>query len=172
MGGAKLAHGLNLPTEFKFIARLNKEIEVAGPEAQAILDGFNRGVPFVRELNDLCQDAVRARGRIRTILGRHLHFEAQTDPGRLARGETHDKIHKALNRLIQGSCADQAKCSIVLIEEAGHELQLQMHDEMDLSVNDEAEARKVAEIMSNSIPLRVPMKVDVEIGPSWGGSMS
>jgi len=48
---------------------------------------------------------------------------------------------------------------------------LQVHDELAFSVKNEDEAKKLAEIMCNGIPLEVPMKTDVEIGSSWGDSM-
>jgi DNA polymerase I-like protein with 3'-5' exonuclease and polymerase domains len=73
-----------------------------------------------------------------------------------------------LNRLIQGSAADQTKKSIVDVDAAGFYLQLQVHDELDLSVGDRAEAEKIAAIMREGVKLTVPSMVDIEIGPSWG----
>jgi len=48
---------------------------------------------------------------------------------------------------------------------------LQVHDELAFSVKNEEEAKELAETMCNAIQLKVPMKTDIEIGPSWGGSM-
>jgi len=37
-----------------------------------------------------------------------------------------------------------------------------------MSVKTLDEAKAVANVMENAIPLEVPSKCDVEIGPSWG----
>lgn len=168
MGGAKLAKSLGLPTEWKYIERMGKTIEVAGPEAQALLDKFHLGVPYIRELSYLCQDQVRRKGFIRTLLGRRCHFPEKPIDQRRDDKDTHDWIHKALNRLIQGSSADQTKLATVLVDEAGYYVQLQVHDELDGSCRNREEAEAIGDIMRNCVKLRVPSKVDVEVGPSWG----
>jgi DNA polymerase-1 len=57
---------------------------------------------------------------------------------------------------------------MVEMDKAGARLQLQIHDECVMPVKDREEARQYASIMENCIPLRVPMRVDIEIGKSWG----
>src|SRR5690606_9082203 len=74
MGGAKLARSLGLPTDWKFVERIGRTIEVAGPEAQALFDRFHDGVPFIRQLSYTAQDRVRENGFITTILGRKCRF--------------------------------------------------------------------------------------------------
>jgi DNA polymerase I-like protein with 3'-5' exonuclease and polymerase domains len=76
--------------------------------------------------------------------------------------------YKGLNRLIQGSAADQTKAAMVALHKAGFEILLQVHDELAVSVNSKAEAEEAARIMAGSVNLEVPSRVDVEIGPSWG----
>jgi DNA polymerase I-like protein with 3'-5' exonuclease and polymerase domains len=41
-----------------------------------------------------------------------------------------------------------------------------VHDELDISVNNNAE--KIKEIMESAVELEVPNKVDYESGPNWG----
>ena len=43
---------------------------------------------------------------------------------------------------------------------------IQVHDELDISVNNNAD--KVKEIMESAVDLEVPNKVDYESGPNWG----
>jgi DNA polymerase I-like protein with 3'-5' exonuclease and polymerase domains len=76
--------------------------------------------------------------------------------------------YKGLNRLIQGSAADQTKAGMVALHKAGFHLLLQVHDEVALSVKNKDEAREAADIMAKAVNLEVPSRVDVEIGPSWG----
>lgn len=161
MGGGKLCRKLNLPTMWIHSTRLNKMIEVAGAEGDAIIKQFDRELPFVKMLANMCEQQAKQRGFIRTVLGRRCRFPVK------ANGEF-DWCHKALNRLIQGSSADQTKAALVQIDAAGEEPQLQIHDEIDLSVRDKAHAERVAKIMRECVPANVPFKVDVEIGPSWG----
>ena len=45
---------------------------------------------------------------------------------------------------------------------------IQIHDELDLSVESPEQAKKVVEIMENAVKLDVPNKVDYESGKNWG----
>lgn len=174
MGGAKLCRTLKLPTVWK-PGRDGKLREMAGPEGAALFKAFHDGAPFIRDLNYKIQDAIQARGYIRTLLGRKIHFPMKEFPTVnpvTRKEERYDWAHKGLNRLIQGSSADQTKRAVINLDDAGHYLQLQVHDEVDGSVRDEREGESMGRIMRNAVELTVPMRVDVEIGPSWGGSMS
>jgi DNA polymerase I-like protein with 3'-5' exonuclease and polymerase domains len=76
--------------------------------------------------------------------------------------------YKGLNKLIQGSAADQTKAGMVALHKAGFRVLLQVHDEVAVSVKSLEEGRAAAQIMIDAVKLAVPSKVDVEIGPSWG----
>ena len=76
--------------------------------------------------------------------------------------------YKALNRLIQGSAADQTKKAMILLYKEGLLPLIQIHDELAMSVPDEATAKKIEEIMSECVQLHVPSVVDAEFGPNWG----
>ena len=43
---------------------------------------------------------------------------------------------------------------------------IQVHDELDISVNNNSD--KIKEIMESAVSLEVPNKVDYESGPNWG----
>ena len=139
--------------------------EVAGVEGQAIIDGFDREVPYVKQIARKASERADNQGFITTVLGRRLHFAVRDDG-------TFDWTHKALNRVIQGSSADQTKKAVIDLDKAGFFIQLQVHDETDGSFESPEKAKEAGEIMKNSIlevyePL-VPFNVDTEIGPSWG----
>ena len=76
--------------------------------------------------------------------------------------------YKALNKLIQGSAADQTKRAMVELHAAGIPPMVQIHDELAVSVRDAAQARQVVEIMENCVEMEIPSVVDAELGPSWG----
>lgn len=165
MGGAKLCRKLGLPTKF-VMSRLRGMIEVAGDEGQRIIDQFDNEVPFVRLMAKACEKRANQMGYILTAGGRKCHFERKPE-GLVG----YDFTHKAFNRLIQGSSADQTKTAIVMLDEAGFYVQLQIHDEIASSVENAEEARAMGEVMKNAMPMTVPSKVDVELGTSWGASM-
>ncbi len=183
-GGAKLCKDLGLPT--RWAVRMDRTTkyfntrhdamyaksnfdgqssmwEAAGEEGQNILDTFNTRAPFVKQLANAAEKRANQKGFVRTVGGRRLHFP-ETKTG-------YDWTYKALNRIIQGSSADQTKTALVMIDREMPDtfLQLQVHDELDGSFKDVEEVLQVAKIMRECIPnTEVPFKVDSEVGPSWG----
>jgi DNA polymerase I-like protein with 3'-5' exonuclease and polymerase domains len=169
MGKAKMANSLGL------------EIE----EADDLIKKFHLNVPFLRgTVNAVMKriDHPAANGTIRTLLGRKCRFQLwepqewgvnKALPREQAVIEYGQRIkraytYKGLNRLIQGSAADQTKAAMIALANAGHHVLLQVHDEIALSVSDKKQAEEAAQIMIDAVRLEVPSKVDVEIGPSWG----
>jgi len=76
--------------------------------------------------------------------------------------------YKALNKLIQGSAADMTKKAMVNLYKEGILGHIQIHDELDFSIESEAQAVKIKKIMEHAVNLKVPNKVDYESGPNWG----
>lgn len=180
MGGPKLCRKLELPVikavrdpmtrkihevssseGQRLIKRGERIFETAGEEGQKLLDKFDLAVPFVRGTAKKCTQGASARGYVRTLSGRKCRFP-RDEHGNW------DWTHKAFNRVIQGSSGDQTKMAMVEIDRAGIPLQLQVHDEIDLTIWSRKTAQDMVEIMLSCTPLEVPSKVDLEIGPSWG----
>lgn len=161
MGGGKMAIKLGLPTMMKDNPHTGGQYIAAGEEGQALLDRFNENAPYLKQLSYKAQDRAKLRGYVRTILGRRCRFERNAKGG-------YDFVYKALNRLIQGSSADQMKKAMVDADDAGFWLQLQVHDELDLTIQSREEAVELSRIMVEAVPCRVPHRVDIEVGPSWG----
>lgn len=160
-GEAKLCHDLGLPTEV-IRSKSGRLIEVAGPEGKKIMEAYHQGAPFVREFAKKLEEVAAKHGYVRTVLGRKCRFP-EVKPGMF------DWVHKAGNRVVQGSSADQTKEAMRLADAAGHDwIQLQVHDELDGSITDRRQSRELAEIMRTCVPCNVPHKVDEEFGPSWG----
>ncbi len=76
--------------------------------------------------------------------------------------------YKALNKLIQGSAADMTKKSMVALYENGIIPHIQIHDEVDISVESDKKAEEIINIMESAVELQVPNKVDYEKGNNWG----
>ena len=45
---------------------------------------------------------------------------------------------------------------------------IQVHDELDISVESPEQTKKIIEIMENAVKLKIPNKVDYEEGNNWG----
>ena len=76
--------------------------------------------------------------------------------------------YKALNKLIQGSAADMTKKSMLNLYKEGIIAHIQIHDELDISVESDKKAERIIEIMETAVDLEVPNKVVYESGKTWG----
>ena len=76
--------------------------------------------------------------------------------------------YKALNRLIQGGAADMTKKAMVDLYEQGILPQIQIHDELCLSIKDDTQAKIVKNTMEFAIVLEVKNKVNYKKGSNWG----
>lgn len=186
----KQAKTINLGVMYGMgVEKLADQLDIGKEEAKALLAQYDERVPFVKGLTKGVMNRLNetsSRGTLRSLLGRQLRFElwepdtfgmnkalpykeavdTYGPTTRLRRAYT----YKALNRLIQASAADMTKQAMVNIYKTGRVPLIQIHDEIAMSVADADEARTVAQIMETAVPLEVPSKCDVEIGPSWGES--
>ena len=63
-----------------------------------------------------------------------------------------------------GTIGDQ----LDLLYKEGIVAHIQIHDELCLSIENDAQAKKIVEIMEQAVTLEVPNKVDYEHGINWG----
>ena len=45
---------------------------------------------------------------------------------------------------------------------------IQIHDELDISVESDTQAKHIVEVMESAVELDIPNKVDYESGKNWG----
>ena len=131
---------------------------------------------------DKASNRAQDRGQIRTLLGRLCRFHLwEPNSFGMHKAMTHEDAlrehgpgikraytYKALNKLIQGSAADMTKKAMLELYKEGIIPHIQIHDELDISVRDEAHAKKIIDVMENAVTLEVPNKVDYEHGDNWG----
>ena len=160
--------------------KLQAELGVNKERANDLFKQYHARVPFVKQLMDNVMGRAQERGQIRTLLGRLCRFHLwEPNQFGIHKALTHDAAllehgpgikraytYKALNRLIQGSAADMTKKAMIELHKEGITPHIQVHDELDISVTDNAE--KIKEIMESAVDLEVPNKVDYEFGPNWG----
>lgn len=167
--------------------KLANELDLSVEEASSLIDQFHKNVPFLKgTVNAVMRQIEKpvTNGAIRTLLGRKCRFPLwepttwgvnKALPYEQALVEYGSQIkragtYKGLNRLIQGSAADQTKAAMIALHEAGENLLLQVHDEVVISVKDRAQAERAAEIMVHATELVIPTRVDVEVGENWGSA--
>ena len=160
--------------------KLQAELGVSKEDAEDLFRTYHDKVPFVKMLMESVMRRAQDKGRVRTLLGRRCRFNlwepnqfgihkalpheealAEHGPG-IKRAFT----YKALNKLIQGSAADMTKKAMVDLYKEGIIPHIQVHDELDISVDGNSD--KIKNIMESAVELEVPNKVDYESGPNWG----
>tara|TARA_R110000824_G_scaffold57261_5_gene155974 strand:+ start:6739 stop:8655 length:1917 start_codon:yes stop_codon:yes gene_type:complete len=166
------------------VAKLANEMAITSGEAKTIIREHREKVPFVKQLADIASKQAGKNGQIRTLLGRLCRFDmwepstfGYNKPlniveaektyggmGQLRRAFT----YKALNRLIQGSSADQTKQAMLDCYNAGITPMLTVHDELCFSIESDEQAAQIKEIMETGVPLKVPSKIDQELKDNWG----
>ena len=151
-------------------------------EAEDLFNQYHENVPFVRDLMNFTSRRAQS-GSIGTLLGRRCRFN-KWEPNKFGMHKPMDYVeaertygrggirraftYKALNKLIQGSAADMTKKAMVDLYNEGVVPHIQIHDELDISVQSDDEAKKIIEIMENAVSLAVPNKVDYDSGDTWG----
>ena len=163
-------------------AKLQAELGVSKEKAEELFQMYHGKVPFVKQLMHVASNRAQEHGQIRTLLGRlcrfHLwepnqfgmhkalpHNEALREHGP---GIKRAYTYKALNKLIQGSAADMTKKCMLELYKENIIPHIQIHDELDISVESDKQAEKIKKIMESAVDLEIPNKVDYESGKNWG----
>ena len=140
----------------------------AGPEAMALFEKYHAANPGMRNMANKASSVARARGYVRSIMGRHIRF-----PG----GEF---AHKASGLIYQATSADCMKMKMIELHRYTQEhecgrLLLSVHDEVGVSVDTDMlhHAESMARIYTTfdgvqcPIHLRVPITCDWGLGDDW-----
>ena len=163
-------------------AKLQAELGVSKEKAEELFSIYHSRVPFVKTLMKSVSNRAQHRGQIRTLGGRLCRFHLwepnsfglhkalpfeqavqEHGPG-IRRAYT----YKALNKLIQGSAADMTKKSMLELYKEKIIPHIQIHDELDISVESDKQAQRIKEVMESAVDLEIPNKVDYESGKNWG----
>jgi len=167
------------------VKKLAEELKFDKDLVKDFLAKFHKQIPFIKDLSNRVSQYANSTGYVATLKGRKCRFELWEptsfgvfkalpyDQAKEKYGRHHALqragTYKALNRLIQGSAADQTKQAMVDLYNEGMVPLVQIHDELTLSIDGSKETKnKIIDIMTNCVKLAVPSKVDCETGKSWG----
>ena len=163
-------------------AKLQAELGVSKDTAEELFRLYHGRVPFVKALMDATMKRAQDSGKIRTLLGRLCRFHLwEPNQFGIHKALPHEQAllehgpgikraftYKALNKLIQGSAADMTKKAMLDLYKEGIIPHIQVHDELDISVKDDKQAKQIVDIMESAVTLEIPNKVDYEFGKNWG----
>ena len=166
------------------IAKLADSLDISPDQAKALKKKYNDNVQFLNNIIVRATRYTEQNGFINTLLGRRCRFDLWENKDfydkRMMSYENAKKTwawnemkragtYRALNRLIQGSAADQTKKAMVdLWKNLGVIPMIQIHDELNVSIANETQVKEIKEIMESAVELHVPVKCDAEIGDNWG----
>jgi DNA polymerase-1 len=152
---------------------LSRSVGISQAEARQFIEDYFARYGSIRAFIDKCIDMAKGTGYAETILGRRrriLNLKSR-NAGRRAQAE-----RLAVNTVIQGSAADLIKLAMLAIhrkiqsEDLPVRMLLQVHDELVFELpfaQAQSHAEWITEAMTSAMKLDVPLKVDVEYGPSW-----
>ncbi len=153
---------------------LEQATELSREEAEQFIASYFEKHPQVKDYLESTKKKARELGYVQTILGRRRTIPEIQSSNRNLR-EAAERM--AINMPVQGTSADIIKVAMIKLDrEMGRhhlksKLLLQVHDELIFEVPEEEldeMSKLVPRIMSTSLKLSVPLKVDIKVGKNWG----
>jgi len=152
---------------------LARDTGMSTEEARAFIDAYFRAYNRVREFLEGIKIQAREQGYVETVLHRRRYIQDIRSPNRMLR-QGAERI--AINMPVQGSAADIMKLAMIRLNSYMHEQRLQsrmiltVHDELVFEVPPDERDRLVEvvpDLMATAYPLKVPLQVDLKLGPNW-----
>ncbi len=152
---------------------LARQLGLERSAAQTYIDRYFTRYPGVARYMEEARDSARRHGYVETAFGRRLWFpEIRSSNGNRRQGAE----RAAINAPMQGTAADLIKMAMIAVstwlEKSARKsrLVLQVHDELVLEAPDDelVEVRThLPRLMGNVATLKVPLVVEVGVGPNW-----
>ncbi|RAU84376.1 DNA polymerase I [Pontibacter arcticus] len=152
---------------------LAERLRIPRREAADIIEAYFQEFPAVKAYMDTTIAKAREQEYAETILGRRRYLRDINSRNQTIRAFAE---RNAINAPIQGTAADIIKIAMINIHDyllqSGLKTRmiLQVHDELLFDVpTDEIEivTPKIVELMTNALPLSVPMEVGLGVGENW-----
>jgi DNA polymerase theta len=170
----QLCYGVIYGMGYKALAT---KMDVGEEEAKRIVEKFHATYQKIKKYSTTLVEKARKDGYIETLTCRRRYLPAINSQDRR---ESSKAERQALNSNIQGSASDLVKNAIVTMEKNLKKknfedddcfLVLHLHDELFYEVKESKwkEAMNIlTESMEKCVKLKVPLKVKVKKGISWG----
>lgn len=130
-------------------------------ETDQMFDQYDQEFPETRQLMNTAMRLAKDRGYVKTILGRRRRYPDG------------QRLHSALNAVIQGSAADLLKLALLDLykerKRLGLTLRFTVHDEFDGDLEDPAMLGLMADLLNKQrFDLRVPISWELKVAKDWG----
>lgn len=152
---------------------LGENLHISSKDAKAFIEKYYEMYPKVKEYMDNIKAEAYDKGYVRTVYNRIRYIDELKSAVYMVRSGG-ERI--ALNTPIQGTGADIMKIAMVNLwnelskKNLKSKLILQVHDEVILNVYDD-ELEEVREIVRRNMEevaeLKVPLKVEIDVGKNW-----
>ncbi len=152
---------------------LARQLGLERSAAQTYIDRYFARYPGVARYMEEAREMARQKGYVETAFGRRLWFpEIRSSNGNRRQGAE----RAAINAPMQGTAADLIKLAMIAVQNwlensaLKSKLVLQVHDELLLEVpdNELMEIRThLPRLMAQVAELKVPLVVEVGVGPNW-----
>ncbi len=134
--------------------------EVAGDLSRT----YHTEFPEARRLLNAAMSIADQRGYVKSIMGRRSRFPG--NPG------SRDRIHKALNCIVQPSAADANKLTLVDVyrerRRLGLTMRMNVHDSLEADLHEPMMLDDYKRVLNRQrLPLSVPLLWDIHTGPTW-----
>ena len=153
---------------------LSQQLGVTNAEAQAFISAYFLRYGQVKGFIDGTVAQAHEQGYVTTLCGRRRDLADGLKSRQKHLREFSERA--AFNTVLQGSAADLLKVAMIHLQDAlvqqglQSKLLLQVHDEVVLEVP-KSELDTVTAIIQDAMaleqPLRVPLVIDTNVGPSW-----
>ena len=152
---------------------LARQLGIDRGSAQRYVERYFARYPGVKRFMDETRHSARETGYVETVYGRRLYLP-DIRAGAAAQRQYAER--SAINAPMQGTAADIIKRAMIAVdawcqrEDTPARLIMQVHDELVLEVRADAAESVAAAIQQRMIAageLRVPLKVDIGVGPNW-----
>jgi DNA polymerase-1 len=152
---------------------LARDTGMSTEEARVFIDAYFRAYNRVREFLEGIKIQAREQGYVETLLHRRRYIQDIRSPNRMLR-QGAERI--AINMPVQGSAADIMKLAMIRLNSYMHEQRLvsqmilTVHDELVFEVTPgerDQLIEVVPDLMARAYPLKVPLQVDLKLGPNW-----
>jgi DNA polymerase-1 len=152
---------------------LARQLGLERSAAQTYIDRYFARYPGVARYMEEARETARQHGYVETAFGRRLWFpDIRSSNGNRRQGAE----RAAINAPMQGTAADLIKLAMIAVQDwleksaMKSKLVLQVHDELLLEVPDDelvAVRTHLPRLMSQVAELKVPLVVEVGVGPNW-----
>jgi DNA polymerase I-like protein with 3'-5' exonuclease and polymerase domains len=130
-------------------------------KANDIMDQYDKALPATKATLKKASEIAERRGYVLTLLKRRGRFPYQ------------EKMHKALNKIVQGSAADYFKLKLIELHRERKTLQIDLrmpvHDEHVYDIDPDPKYRRLVQecLNAQSLSLRVPLLWESGFGANW-----